>query len=117
MSFFSGVKIDLKPELLVAIQTGEVMLQRKAVKLNADIDPALALITCDRRRIRQVLLNLISNACKFTEEGSITLRVHNSELREIQAAGFDGFLGKPLQPHQFADQLARILRHEPVWEF
>jgi two-component system cell cycle response regulator DivK len=47
----------------------------------------------------------------------IAYSVHNSELREIRDAGFDGFLGKPLQPHQFADQLARILRHESVWEF
>lgn len=47
----------------------------------------------------------------------IAYSVHNSEIREIQDAGFDRFLGKPLQPHQFAGQLARILRHESDWEF
>ena len=69
--------VDLSAELLAAIQTTETLLQRKPVKLVTEIDPVLARVTCDKRRIRQVLLNLLSNASKFTEEGSITLRAQN----------------------------------------
>jgi two-component system cell cycle response regulator DivK len=30
---------------------------------------------------------------------------------------FDGFLGKPLDPDRFPDQIRRILNGESVWEF
>jgi two-component system cell cycle response regulator DivK len=38
------------------------------------------------------------------------------EMRKAQSAGFDGFLGKPLDLERFPGQLARILKGEPVWE-
>jgi two-component system cell cycle response regulator DivK len=46
----------------------------------------------------------------------IAYTVHVSEINTVHQAGFDGFLGKPLDNTRFPDQLARILRGEPVWE-
>jgi len=46
----------------------------------------------------------------------IAYTVHISEINQVRESGFDGFLGKPLNTTRFPDQLARILRHEPVWE-
>ncbi len=37
----------------------------------------LGLLRCDRVKLKQVLLNLISNAAKFTKHGDITLRVYS----------------------------------------
>jgi two-component system, cell cycle response regulator DivK len=36
---------------------------------------------------------------------------------EASTSGFDGFLGKPLDPDKFPDQIRRILNGEAVWEF
>lgn len=47
---------------------------------------------------------------------AITGRTTVEEMRKAQSAGFDGFLGKPLDLERFPGQLARILKGEPVWE-
>jgi two-component system, cell cycle response regulator DivK len=46
----------------------------------------------------------------------IAYSVHTSEVSTVRELGFDGFLGKPLNRMQFADQLQRILDGERVWE-
>lgn len=46
----------------------------------------------------------------------VAYTTHTSHLNTAKHAGFDGFLGKPLDSHQFPDQLARILAGESVWD-
>jgi signal transduction histidine kinase/ActR/RegA family two-component response regulator len=49
------------------------LIKDKQIKLNQKIDPKLPLLRVDSMKIRQVLLNLLSNAAKFTDEGTITV--------------------------------------------
>jgi two-component system, cell cycle response regulator DivK len=46
----------------------------------------------------------------------IAYTVHVSEIQVVQDYGFDGFIGKPLDPERFTDQLARIESGQAVWE-
>jgi CheY-like chemotaxis protein len=46
----------------------------------------------------------------------IAYSAHIEEMSVARGLGFSGFLGKPLDDRRFPDQLARILRNQPVWE-
>jgi signal transduction histidine kinase len=64
-------------ELLDAVcSTGKILLAEKPVELTANIEAGLPHLRADRQRIYQVLLNIVSNACKFTRQGSIKLRAY-----------------------------------------
>jgi CheY-like chemotaxis protein len=45
----------------------------------------------------------------------VAYTVHLSEINRAYQLGFHSFIGKPIDPDKFPDQLARILRGEPVW--
>lgn len=70
--------IPLQPrELIDSIaSTNLPSAQKKGLKLCVDTDVSLPSVLCDPTRMRQVLANLVSNAIKFTREGSITLGCH-----------------------------------------
>lgn len=47
---------------------------------------------------------------------AVTAEASGEQLSKARAAGFDGFLGKPLDPDRFPEQIRRILNGDPVWE-
>ncbi|MEW6567815.1 MAG: response regulator [Chloroflexota bacterium] len=47
---------------------------------------------------------------------AVTAYVSDDQMARARASGFDGFVGKPLDPDRFPDQVRRILAGEPVWE-
>lgn len=48
---------------------------------------------------------------------AVTAEASQEQMKKARESGFDGFLGKPLDPDRFPDQIRRILSGEPVWEF
>ncbi len=58
-----------------------------------------------------------SSRLKNTLVIAVTAEASEEQLRKAKAAGFDGFLGKPLDPDRFPEQIKRILNGEPVWEW
>jgi signal transduction histidine kinase/CheY-like chemotaxis protein len=62
-------------DLLQSVMSSATGLTKsKPIELIQDIAPDLPVVEADRTRVRQILLNLLSNAAKFTDEGTITLR-------------------------------------------
>ncbi len=57
-----------------------------------------------------------SPTLKDTLVVAVTAEASREQINKAKAAGFDGFIGKPLDPDRFPDQIRRILNGEPVWE-
>jgi two-component system cell cycle response regulator DivK len=47
---------------------------------------------------------------------AVTAEASQEQIKKARESGFDGFLGKPLDPDLFPDQIQRILSNQPVWE-
>jgi two-component system cell cycle response regulator DivK len=57
-----------------------------------------------------------SPALKETRVIAVTAEASLEQINKARQAGFDGFLGKPLDMDRFPDQIRRILAGEAVWE-
>ena len=80
------------------------MIQEKSLKASFVTDPNLPdRLIGDRSRFRQVLLNLVGNAVKFTQEGSVTIRIGGSRLSdhawEVTCEVSDTGIGIPDELH------------------
>jgi signal transduction histidine kinase/DNA-binding response OmpR family regulator/HAMP domain-containing protein len=53
--------------------TVEPMVTTKGVKLIQEVEPELPILNTDILKVKQILLNLLSNAAKFTEQGTISI--------------------------------------------
>jgi PAS domain S-box-containing protein len=69
----------------------------KGLSVSVDIDPAVRLLRGDSRRLKQMLVNLLGNAVKFTREGgAIGLKVRGgAEARKVRISVWDTGVGIP----------------------
>ncbi len=98
--------IDLKHKLGGSIRLMEAVAIAKGLDLRLEIDEALpGWIMADPLRLRQIVLNLIGNAVKFTSAGSVILRASlagKDLVRLLQIDVVDTGIGIP------ADQIAQV---------
>jgi signal transduction histidine kinase/DNA-binding response OmpR family regulator len=66
-------QIDIVELINAAVSTAEGLTRDKPIRIETDIQPNIPMVRADPTRIRQVMINLLSNAAKFTEEGVIRL--------------------------------------------
>lgn len=68
--------VDISEIVQSTIDTLQSLITDKPIIITLDIQEQLPSLTGDAQRIRQIILNLLSNACKFTDEGKIEVKVY-----------------------------------------
>src|ERR1700757_3202389 len=82
LSKIEAGKLELNPEPVnlaklidEVIGTAGQLAEKNKNRLVVEAQENLGALTADPMRLKQILLNLLSNACKFTKEGEVALRV------------------------------------------
>jgi adenylate cyclase len=80
-------------------------------RLIVEAQENLEALTADSMRLKQILLNLLSNACKFTKEGEVALRVRKvADGRDwIELAVADTGIGLSAEQQALSRKLARMM--------
>jgi signal transduction histidine kinase len=81
LSKIEAGKLELNPQIVPlaplidqVIGTARHLAEQNQNRLLVEAPEDLGAMTVDAMRLRQILLNLLSNACKFTKQGEVTLR-------------------------------------------
>ena len=96
-------KLDVHPELLILTRLVDGLKSlflaqalEKTLQFDVQLDEDVpASLYTDRQRLEQILKNLLSNAFKFTEKGSVELRVTRRDDQQIAFAVRDSGIGIP----------------------
>jgi signal transduction histidine kinase len=82
LSKIEAGKLELNPEPVnltrlidEVVGTAGQLADENKNRLIVEAEENLGALTADSMRLKQILLNLLSNACKFTKEGEVSLRV------------------------------------------
>ena len=100
-------RVDLKEIVDRSVAAVRPLLENKRLALQATIPDDLPEVYCDRTRIQQVILNLLSNAARFTEGGGITIEVVQEDQRVLVSVRDTG-------PGISPEDTTRIF--EPFWQ-
>ena len=85
LSKIEAGKLELNPQAVQLAQliddvvgTARQLAEQNKNRLIVEAQENLGTITVDAMRLRQILLNLLSNACKFTKEGNVKLQARRA---------------------------------------
>jgi len=97
---FEKIPFKLKSSISSMLHLFETKIQEKNLKLITEYDPNIpSIIIGDPVRLHQIILNLVSNAVKFTIKGKITVSVRlieeNEENTTVEFAVTDTGIGVP----------------------
>lgn len=90
-----AVPMDLRVTLREVSRLWEEQARARGIAFMVELDRCPAMIVGDAARVRQIVFNLLSNALKFTSEGSVTLRAEATEDGLLAIAVSDTGIGIP----------------------
>jgi signal transduction histidine kinase len=106
--------VNLAPLIDEVIGTAGQLAEQNKNHLVVDAEKNLGAVTVDPMRLRQILLNLLSNACKFTKQGEVKLKaarvVNGGDW--IELAVFDTGIG--MTPEQQAKLFAEFTQADSL---
>jgi signal transduction histidine kinase/AmiR/NasT family two-component response regulator/HPt (histidine-containing phosphotransfer) domain-containing protein len=103
-----AVSFRLKESVAEVVEILESRAHEKGLKIDLDIAPNIGILKGDPLRLRQVLMNLIDNAIKFTEAGSIIVQIRplsqDGSVNVFYFSVHDTGIGidPEVQPHLFS---------------
>ncbi len=101
---FTLTEVDLEEIVEGVMATGHALARGRQVRLHQDLPEALPTLHTDGQRLRQVILALLTNAIKFTQEGDVLLRVTRDDGQvTISVSDSSGGIPQAEQAHIFAD--------------
>ena len=105
---------DLKPSIEKMVKLVAPLAVQKGIDLRSEISEDIGMIVTDQRRVEQVILNLVNNAVKFTENGYVLITCRNGGDHYLLSVTDTGIgmqpqeLSEIFQPfHQIDTGLAR----------
>jgi signal transduction histidine kinase len=75
--------VDLRPFVLEVAGEMEPLLTEKGLTLSIAVGATLPKVRIDPAHLRQILVNLLGNAVKFTSVGGVSIRARNAARREV----------------------------------
>jgi signal transduction histidine kinase len=79
------VTFNLRDSLALTLKSLKRSAQEKGLDLHCQVDPQVPdLVSSDPIRLRQIVINLVGNAIKFTDSGGVTLLIHK-ELQDAES--------------------------------
>ena len=90
--------VELAPLIDEVAGTARQLAEQNKNRLVVECEPELAPITADPMRLRQILLNLLSNACKFTKDGEVALKARKDGHDFVELAVSDTGIGMTAGP-------------------
>jgi PAS domain S-box-containing protein len=90
LSKIEAGKMQLEPENIIidgvchsCIQMVKLIAMRKQVSVRFSSDEKVKTLFADQRAVKQILVNLLNNAVKFTPQGKVTLKLQGDEINRV----------------------------------
>ncbi|WP_054957878.1 sensor histidine kinase [Paenibacillus dakarensis] len=100
--------IDLRDIVQSSVRKLEWKVKEKGLTIQTVFDEAIPLIQGDGLRIEQIMLNILDNAIRYTDQGSISIHIHKS-VEHVQLSIIDTGMGIPEEELPFLfDRFYRI---------